>query len=172
MASEAACEGCGFEWSSVTPSLLPTRVRHATTTFVDLLRTSPVALGSRPAPERWSILEYAAHTRDVLLSIRERIVLASILDEYTGTPIFREERVALGFYTLDTPEEVANELNAASRLFVRTFEALPEGFEERTFTYSTLTPQHVSILWAGAQALHETEHHLADARENERLLGD
>jgi hypothetical protein len=147
-------------------------MRGATTTFVDIVRTSPIALDVRPTPERWSILEYAAHTRDVLLSIRERIVLASILDGFVGTPIYREERVNLGFYRLDTPDEIADELQTASRLFVRTFEALPAGLEERVFTYSTLSPESVSILWAGAQALHESEHHLADARENERLLGD
>jgi hypothetical protein len=147
-------------------------MRGATTTFVDIVRTSPVTLDARPTAERWSILEYAAHTRDVLLSIRERIVLASILDGYVGTPIYREDRVNLGFYGLDTPDEIADELQTASRLFVRTFEALPAGFEERVFTYSTLSPESVSILWASAQALHESEHHLADARENERLLGD
>jgi hypothetical protein len=139
---------------------------------VDVLRTSPVALSARPIPERWSILEYAAHTRDVLISIRERFVLASIVDGHIGTPIFRDERVDLGFYKLDTPEEVAEELQASSRLFVRTFEALPAGFENRVFTYSPISKADVTILWAGAQALHECEHHLGDVRENERLLGD
>jgi hypothetical protein len=108
--------------------------------------------------------------RDVFLSIRERIVLASILDEPVGTPMFRDERVNLGFYNLDTPDEVAVELNAASRLFVRTFEALPTGYEQRLFTYSPISNAKVTILWAGAQALHECEHHLGDVRENERIL--
>ncbi len=110
--------------------------------------------------------------RDVFLSIRERILRASIEHEPVGVPMFREERVNLGFYKLDTPEEVADELYAASRIFVRTFEALPAGYEQRLFTYSSVSNAKVTILWAGAQALHECEHHLGDVRENERLLGD
>jgi len=108
--------------------------------------------------------------RDVFMSIRERIVRASIETDSVGSPIYREERVDLGFYRLDEPDEVAKELLAMSRLFVRTFEALPAGFEKRLFAYSTISPQKVTILWAGAQALHECEHHLGDVRENVRLL--
>jgi len=84
--------------------------------------------------------------------------------------LYRNERVNLGLYALDQPDDVATELQAMSRLFIRTFEALPPGYEKRTFTYSTITNQQVTILWAGAQALHECEHHLGDVRENERLL--
>jgi hypothetical protein len=116
------------------------------------------------------VLEYSAHMRDVFMSIRERIVRASIETDSVGSPIYREERVDLGFYRLDEPDEVAKELLAMSRLFVRTFEALPAGFENRLFAYSTISPQKVTILWAGAQALHECEHHLGDVRENVRLL--
>lgn len=104
------------------------------------------------------------------MSIRERIVRACIEENSVGSPIYRDERVNLGFYKLDTPDDVATELLAMSRLFVRTFEALPPTFEQRVFTYSPLTDMKVTVLWAGAQALHECEHHLGDVRENVELL--
>ena len=170
MASSESCEGCGFRWDSITAPEIPSRTTEATAQFVDILRSPSTIVDVRPSPERWSVLEYSAHMRDVFMSIRERIVRASIEVDSVGSPIYRDERVNLGFYRLDEPDEVARELLAMSRLFVRTFEALPPGYERRLFAFSTVTPQKVTILWAGAQALHECEHHLGDVRENERLL--
>jgi len=169
MASSDSCEGCGFRWGSITPSEIPARTAEATTQFIDVVLSSTAFVGARPSPERWSILEYGAHMRDVFMSIRERIVRASIEDKSVGSPMYRDERVNLGFYKFDQPEDVANELLAMSRLFVKTFEALPPGYENRLFTYSPISNQEVTILWAGAQALHECEHHLGDVRENVRL---
>ncbi|MFZ1062442.1 MAG: DinB family protein [Acidimicrobiales bacterium] len=170
MASSESCEGCGFRWSDVSAGEIPGRTASATSHFVELLVTSASIATRRPAPDRWSILEYAAHMRDVFMSIRERIVRACIEENSVGSPIYRDERVNLGFYKLDTPDDVATELLAMSRLFVRTFEALPPTFEQRVFTYSPLTDMKVTVLWAGAQALHECEHHLGDVRENVELL--
>ena len=118
----------------------------------------------RTDPESWSALEYASHVRDVLLSIRDRVILALVLDHPTGTPLYREERIALGTYRLDSPEDVADELAIVGRLLGRTLRALPEGATSRTMVYSPLTPFDVTISWMAAQAAHEAEHHLADAR--------
>ncbi len=170
MSSEATCAVCGFQWSAISASQIPQRVKAATDSFIDVVLAAGPKVDKRPAPERWSILEYGAHLRDVLISIRERIVTASIEDEPTGGAIHREERVSLGFYKLDSPADVASELAALSALFVRTFRALPPSFGTREFVYSPVTPAKVTILWAGAQALHECEHHLGDIRDNLALL--
>ena len=170
MATDDSCETCGFQWDAVSAPEIPRRIKTATDSFVDVLLKAGPSADKRSAPERWSILEYGSHVRDVLISIRERIITASILDEPTGAAIHRDERVALGFSRLDAPAEVAGELSAISNLFVRTFASLPTGFESREFYFSPVTPAKVTILWAGAQALHECEHHLADVEENfERL---
>jgi len=170
MVSSDSCEGCGFRWSSITASEIPARTSEATEQFVVVVLSSAPFVNNRPAPDRWSILEYGGHMRDVFMSIRERIVRASIEDDSVGSPIYRDERVDLGFYKFDEPEDVAIELGAMSRLFVKTFEALPPDYEERLFTYSPISNARVTLLWAGSQALHECEHHLGDVRENERLL--
>ena len=108
--------------------------------------------------------------RDVLLAIRDRIILASIVDEPTGTPIYRDQRVSIGLYRLDEPSVIANELAVVSELFVRTLRSLPPGYEQRPLIYSVITQEKVANLWAGAQAVHESEHHLSDVRENLALL--
>lgn len=170
MSSNNSCEGCGFEWDSVSAPQITQRITAAASSFASLIESAGSRAGARPSPERWSALEYGAHLRDVLISIRERIIAASVVDEPTGSAIHRDERVALGFYRLDTPSEVARELTVVARLFVRTLESLPAGYEGRRFIYSPVTPARVTILWAGAQALHECEHHLGDAEENLTLL--
>ena len=170
MVPSESCPGCGFVWDDISSEEIPARTASATDAFVDVISSNGANVGVRPSPERWSILEYGSHMRDVFLSIRERIVKASIEDEAIGQPIYRDERVNLGFYKLDEPEETARELTASSKLFVRTFLALPDGDSERRFAYSPISPQKVTILWAAAQALHESEHHLGDVRENLRLL--
>jgi hypothetical protein len=138
--------------------------------FVGVIDRAGVDVGTRPEPKRWSILEYGGHLRDVLLSIRERVVLASILDVPVGTPIFRDERVEIGFYAQDAASDVAVELQVATYLFLKTVATLPPGFEDRRLVYSDRTPLEIAISEALSNALHECEHHLDDAKENLRLL--
>ena len=170
MASNDSCPVCGFRWDDVTSPEVAPRIRAAYEGFVDILTNHQSNAVVRPSAERWSILEYGSHLRDVYLAIRDRIILASIIDEPTGTPIYRDERVDLGFYRLDDPLLVARELPLVGELLIRTFESLPPGFEQRTMVYSILMNQTVTVLWAGAQAVHESEHHLSDIHHNLSLL--
>jgi hypothetical protein len=170
MASLDTCPVCGFRWSAVTAAEVAPRIREAVGQFVEVLTNNEANAVVRPSVERWSILEYGSHVRDVRLAIRDRIILASIVDEPTGTPIYRDERVSIGFYRMDQPLVIANELAVMSELFVRTFHSLPPGYDQRQLIYSIITNEKVTILWAGAQAVHESEHHLSDVRENLALL--
>ncbi len=166
----AICEECGFEWAGVAATEVPERVDAAVEAFVRVVDDAGPSVARRPSPDRWSILEYAGHLRDVLLVQRERIITASILDTPTGAAMYRDDRVNLGFYRLDTPGEVTAELAVAAGLFVKAFSSLPDGYERRELVYSALTPERVTILWVGAQAIHECEHHLGDVGENAALL--
>jgi hypothetical protein len=166
MVSAESCEVCGFQWDAVSAAEIPGRLKRATDSFVDVIFSADTKAALRPSPQRWSILEYGSHLRDVLISVRERILTACIEDGPTGSAIHREERIDLGFYGPDTPSEVASELECVSHLFAKTIQSLPPGYETRQFTWSPVTPKTVTVLWAGAQALHEAEHHLADVEEN------
>lgn len=164
------CAHCGFSWSALTPAETAGRIVTAVESFVDVMTNAGANVGARPREHRWSILEYGGHLRDVLLSIRERVVLASILEVPVGTPIFRDERVDIGFYAPDTASDVVVELRVATHLLLKTVATLPEHFEERTMIYSTRTPLEITISGALLNALHECEHHLGDVRENLAVL--
>jgi len=166
----SSCEQCGFVWDAIRPTEIPDRLRAATETFVAAIADAREFSSTRPSDERWSVNEYGAHLRDVLISIRDRIIAASVQERPTGSPIYRDQRVSLGFYKQDSAHDVASELTAMSNLFIRTFESLPTNYEQREFIFSPITPNAVTILWASAQALHEAEHHLGDVQENLRLL--
>ncbi len=165
-----ACGQCGFVRSEVGVADVAARVGSAVDGFVRVVTDAGARAEQRPSPTRWSVLEYGAHLRDVLLSLRERTLLASIEDHPTGTPIHRDERVDLGFYRLDSARDVCDELTGASRLYLRTYAALPDGFLKRRLLYSPVTPEEVTVAWLGTQAVHECEHHLGDARQNLVLL--
>jgi hypothetical protein len=164
------CAHCGFSWTALTRAELATRVRRAVEAFVDTMTKAGDDVATRPSEQRWSILEYGGHLRDVLLSIRERVVLASVLDVPVGTPIFRDERVDIGFYAQDTAADVAVELQVVAYLLLKTVATLPARFEERKLIYSDRTPLEITVSGALLNALHECEHHLGDAVEDLALL--
>ncbi len=164
-----SCPDCGFVWDNVLLVEVPKRLEVGTGSFVALLARDDAIVSVRPSNERWSIAEYAGHVRDVLLTVRERMIAATIVDRPTGLPIFREERVALGYYDLDTAAELASELRVASGLLVKTVRSIPEGLDSRTMNYGFPSPTERPVTWVAAQGVHELEHHLGDARENVRL---
>lgn len=169
--SSARCEGCGFEWEAVLLPEIPPRLIAVIAEFIGVIADAGEAAGERPSPERWSVLEYGGHLRDVLLSLRERVILASVTEVPTGTPIHRDERVDLGFYREDRPADLAEELVVATRLFAKTLDLLPDGFEERRLVYSPISSFETTIAWVAAQGLHEAGHHLGDVMVNLALLG-
>lgn len=164
------CDGCGFVWDGVNLKDAVSGISDTVTDFVGVIEEAGEMATVRPAADRWSIVEYAGHLRDVFISLRERTILASIVDEPTGTPIHRDERVNLGFYSLDSLDDAADELGFAAGVLSKTIATLPEGFENRMLVYSPVTELKVTIGWMAAQAYHEAFHHLMDIRENMRLL--
>ena len=92
------CPDCGFVWDGVTLAQSVSGVNDSVAAFVGVLEGVGEMATVRPQPDRWSIIEYAAHLRDVLISLRERIITAAIVDTSTGTPIFRDDRVNMGFF--------------------------------------------------------------------------
>jgi hypothetical protein len=167
-ATREKCPGCGFVWDDIDQSDVSPRILAAAHEFADVLAT-PRA-DARPEPARWSVIEYGAHLRDVLLVIRDRVILAAVEECPSPPPMYRDHRVALGLYADDSASVVAGDLAVAARLFTSTFDRVAPEYAERTLIYSQLLGDERTIRWTGAQAVHESEHHLDDARENVRLL--
>lgn len=161
-----SCDVCGFVWESVERAEVAGRATAAADAIAALTLADPDRAVRRPSPERWSAVEYAAHVRDVLMTLRDRIVIGLVEDHPGFKPLYREERIDLGLYRADTPDVVATELVAAAGMFARLFEAVEPGQLSRTVEFGYPTVASRTLLWVAQQAVHEAEHHLADVAED------
>ena len=69
-----SCEGCGFEWDALSRASVTPRLTELVGGFAALLRTTgdAASLHARPEPERWSVVEYGSHVREVAASLLTR----------------------------------------------------------------------------------------------------
>ena len=146
------------------------RVPDGCQAIVSLLEAEPVRSVERLSPERWSMVEYAAHVRDVILSVRDRLVIGIVEDDPGFKPMYREEQVDLGLYAADSSAEVAREVGAASAMLGRLFAGIDPALLGRTVPYGFPDPIRRTLLWMGQQVVHEVEHHLGDMQHDLRLL--
>jgi DinB superfamily len=166
-----ACAVCGFIWDDVGADEVGPRLATATAAIgAELDGAGDVAV-KRPEPARWSMLEYAGHVRDVVLNLRDRIILGLVEDNPAPKRMHGDARVDLGLYAADTSDVVADELVIAADLFTRTFVALSPTQLARTIIYGWPSEATRTLLWVGAQCVHEAEHHLADVVEDRDVLG-
>jgi hypothetical protein len=160
------CEECGYVPLDHDPADLPDairglgrRYRMPLTRF--LAGEDPgTIVRTRPAPDRWSALEYACHTRDVLSVFNARVLL-----------MVAEDRPSLGWwdheaaadddaYNAQDPVEVADALDRNAMTFAETLEAVPAtGWSREGVRRSG---ELFTILGAGRFVLHEGHHHLLD----------
>jgi ketosteroid isomerase-like protein len=158
-----ACPGCGFEWIAVPAADVGTRVTQGSRALAARLRAlDPDAATARPAPDVWSALEYGAHVRDVLMNIRDRMVVGLAEDTPSFKPLYRDLRVDAGLYRGERPDVVATELESVADLFARTIAALTDEQLARPVIYAYPADRERTILWMGRQVVHEVEHHLGD----------
>jgi hypothetical protein len=157
------CEGCGFEYGALAPRDVPVRLRALAVGFDALLAGDDQALRERPAPEEWSALEYACHVRDVLLTMRERVILALWQPTPSFAPMGRDERVAFDRYAEQSPADVARQLGDAAAMLAFLLDGLDDEQWARTCTYNYPAPEERDVGWLAVHAVHEGEHHLADA---------
>ena len=166
MASDHECceiESCGFAWDDVNPSEVGRRIIRGADEVAELI-TSGLNADVRRSSEIWSPMEYAGHVRDVLLNLRDRLVVAVNEDNPLCKGLFGTPRIEMGLYAGDTAAVVAEELKVVASLFVRTWDRIPDILRERTMVYGYPRVANRNLCWVAAQALHEVEHHLADVR--------
>jgi hypothetical protein len=110
------CEQCGFDGGIYDDAALLAGIRDLGPQWRDQLAAAGDELRLRPAPQTWSALEYAAHTRDVL-----RLHVFGVEQAVTGTePHFPEiasdlvDDAATGYADEDR-DEVTDALDRAAR---------------------------------------------------------
>lgn len=159
-----SCDVCGFEWDSLDATAVPLRLRAAATGIGEVLaRFDPERPVAR-APGTWSVLEYGGHVRDVLFNLRDRIVLGLAEDNPVPKQMNSQLRIDAGLYAADDRSTLTTEIRVAGDLLARTVEALTEQQLSRPIFYGWPVAATRTLLWVGAQAVHEAEHHLADLR--------
>jgi hypothetical protein len=157
------CEECGYGYDLTAATTAADDIRVGVAELAALLTvTEPRKLAQRTAPLRWSPLEYACHVRDVLLTQRERVLLARRADVPSAVPMGRDERVAHEAYAEQEPLEVAEELTMAARLLANVLHRLDTPDWERRLIYNWPHRRERTLRWVAANTLHDVRHHLMD----------
>jgi hypothetical protein len=156
------CDGCGFEWDAVPVEEIRPRLHAAAEQFRVVFAAGGSRLLERPDPDTWSAVEYGCHVRDVLLNVRDRMIVGLAQDNPTPKPMFAALRVDAGLYAADHPDNLAVEIPIAAGLLDRTLAALTDDQLGRRIFYAWPRPVSRTLRWVAAQALHEAEHHLGD----------
>lgn len=159
------CAECGFVWAEVDLDGIFWRISAGVNRILDAVYGDEASV--RPEPERWSSVEYAAHVRDVLLTMRERLVVGLVEDKPSFTPMYRDHRVSLGLYRRDHEATLSDDLPASAEMFTRLLGCIAPADLNREVVYPSPEPRHRTLLWVAQQTLHEVEHHAGDIEQNQ-----
>jgi uncharacterized damage-inducible protein DinB len=155
---ERPCPECGYRGSDVDAAEIPATLRATTPRWTDALARPDAR--ERPAPGTWSVLEYAAHVRDVHRIFGERLRL--ILDEVD--PLFanwdQDATAVAERYDLQDPAVVAVELAEAAEETAARFAAVPDDAWQRPGRRSN--GSSFTALTLGQYYLHDVVHHTHD----------
>ena len=163
------CDECGFDARTAADAELVTTIASFARRFrAPLTRFLPGEDGAavvrhRPAPDGWSALEYAGHTRDVLAFYRQRVerVLAEDRPTFELVPsVTPPERVA-GYHDED-PTQVAEELAAEATALAALLEPLRPEQWQRVGLSSDGSGDERPIRQLAERATHDPHHHLLD----------
>jgi hypothetical protein len=162
-APEERCGDCGFAWGDIPTDEFAARLASLSDRYDALLASAPEdRLRAQPSAEVWSPLEYACHTRDMLLAQRERIYLTLVEERPGFARMYRDERVVLARYAQETPAAVRAELALSFRLAATALSGRSEADWGRRLIYNYPGPTEHDLAWMGRHTLHECEHHLVD----------
>jgi len=164
---ERPCAECGFDPAGVRPAEVPARIRANVAEWRRLLDHE--AVGERPAPDRWSALEYACHVRDVFDLFDRRLHL--MLDE-DGPRFANWDQDATAVedgYAAQDPAVVGPELLAAAAAVAEQYAAVPPDAWHRRGTRSNGSEFTVESL--GRYHLHDVVHHLHDITRHAGATG-
>ena len=160
------CEVCGFAWETVDRDEIGPRVDAGTAEIAASIVADPDRSAMRPSAQRWSATQYAAHVRDVLLTLRDRLVIGVVEDNPSFKPMYRDERVDLGLYDADPRRRSRRRVAVGDGDVHPPVRGHRPGTPRAPVQYGVPSPVERSLLWMGQQAVHEVEHHRSDIVEN------
>lgn len=161
-----ACAECGLDAPGVPEGALAAAISDVGRTWVQWLSANEedLALARRPEPEVWAALEYAGHTRDVLVVFAGRV--QRVLDEDAPELGWWDHEAAAveRRYADQDPLDVGLELLQGAEQLATVLEAVAEEAWVRTGTRRGT--EVFTVAGLGRFALHEATHHLQDAERS------
>ncbi|MGW4095891.1 MULTISPECIES: DinB family protein [unclassified Mycobacterium] len=155
------CPECGFDPTVVHRSEVAGRIRDDAALWVSRLHRPGV--GVRARADRWSILEYGCHIRDVHRIFEHRVQLM-LTEHDPHFPNWDQDATAIADdYGSQDPGTVATELFEAAGVVADTYDRVPADAWSRRglrsngseFTVATIAIYH----------LHDIVHHAHDVAE-------
>jgi DinB superfamily len=158
-----SCRECGFAYDVTGALAAGDTIVRSVDDLSGMLRCTAVDVRVRPEPETWSVLEYACHTRDVLLVHRERVLVARREDRPVVTSMGIEQRVEHDGYSSQLIVDVERQVIEAARLFANVLRRLgPQDWERTTVMLGSPEPSEWPLRQVAIHAEHEVRHHLMD----------
>ena len=162
------CDECGFDGDAMSDAELvdacrgfARRYRAPLTRFLPN-EDGPAILRRRPAPEVWSALEYAAHTRDVFAFYRERIERVLAEDRPTLHAVGFGDREEERRYNDEDPVATADGVTAEATAVADLLEALDDAGWRRVGLSSDGSGAARTVRVLAERVVHDAHHHLLD----------
>jgi hypothetical protein len=153
------CPECGLDTSSFPRDGVPGMVRANAAAWRDLL-TGPGDHRQRPAPGKWSALEYGCHVRDVLRLFDRRLTMM-LTQDGPLFPNWDQDATAIeDRYGEQDPAVVAPDLAAAAEVIAAHFAGLAPDQWERTGSRSD--GARFTVESFARYFIHDPFHHLYD----------
>lgn len=155
------CAACGFDGSDYEPEQLVEAIRGLGPEWIRVLLEAGDELRSRPYPDTWSALEYAAHSRDVTALHVFGVEQALTADEPGFPEIAGDELVqsAASSYAAQDPNVVGMELQNQTRTLADLAQESGPASWSRGIT---LGESRNDVRFLLEHALHDSHHHLVD----------
>ena len=162
------CDECGFDGEAMTDADLVEACQGFARRYrAPLTRFLPHEDGSeivrrRPAPEVWSALEYAAHTRDVFAFYRERIERVLAEDRPTLHRAGFGDREEERRYNDEDPARTADGVTAEAAAVADLLANLDDTGWRRVGLASDGSGAERTVRVLAERVVHDAHHHLLD----------
>ena len=163
------CDACGFDGGTYTDEELVIALRGLGDRWRQLLASAGTHLRTRPAPETWSAIEYAAHSRDVT-SLHVYGVEQALTGTEPAFPPIADDVIgdaAAGYGDAD-PDDVGDALSTAASRLADVAAGAGVAAWRRGLTVGGTRRDVRQLL---EHALHDSQHHLDDVERGLAELG-
>jgi hypothetical protein len=155
---ERPCDECGFDSGDYSREDIPAVIRASAQEWTSQLERGDVKV--RPNAQKWSVLEYACHVRDVYRIFDERLSLMLTQDNPVFANWDQDETAIKDQYEQQDPLIVGPELVSSAAAIAQRIDDIGDDQWARRGTRSNGSEFTVESL--SVYMLHDSQHHLWD----------